>query len=310
MALKPYDVLVPGHYFCDVVFTGLPAFPAPGTEIYCDDVNVVPGGVLNTVVAFKRLGVKVGWLGALGEDFFSRFIQEWAEQEGLDLSLVTQQARPLRRLTVSLSLSNDRAFVTYADTPPGVIELTRQHLADTRCRHLHFSGLVVDERMPALLRECRACGIEVSMDCQHREQTLAQPLVREIISLLDLFLPNAVEAQRLTGTNSSDEAAALLAEFVPLLVIKEGAQGARCWWQGRCYHAPALPGDPVDTTGAGDVFNAAFIAAHLDGADPEVCLRQGTVAGSLSTQGIGGCSNAPDCVALQAALARHAGLFS
>ena len=79
MALKAYDVLVPGHYFCDVVFTGLPAFPAPGTEIYCDDVNVVPGGVLNTVVAFKRLGVKVGWIGALGEDFFSRFIREWAE---------------------------------------------------------------------------------------------------------------------------------------------------------------------------------------------------------------------------------------
>ena len=310
MALKAYDVLVPGHYFCDVVFTGLPAFPAPGTEIYCDDVNVVPGGVLNTVVAFKRLGVKVGWLGALGEDFFSRFIREWAEQEGLDLSLVTRQAQPLRRLTVSLSLSNDRAFVTYADTPPGVIELTRKRLADTHFRHLHFSGLVVDERMPGLLSECRASGIEVSMDCQHREQTLAQPLVREIISQLDMFLPNAVEAQRLTGKDSLDEAATLLAELVPMLVIKDGAQGARCWWQGRCYQAPALPGDPVDTTGAGDVFNAAFIAAHLDGAAPEVCLRQGTVAGSLSTQGYGGCSSAPDRDALLAALARHAALFS
>ena len=310
MALKAYEVLVPGHYFCDIVFTGLPAFPAPGTEIYCDDVNVVPGGVLNTVVAFKRLGVKVGWIGALGEDFFSRFIREWAEQEGLDLSLVTRQPQPLRRLTVSLSLSNDRAFVTYADTPPGVIELTRQRLADTHFRHLHFSGLVVDERMPALLRECRASGIEVSMDCQHREQTLTQPLVREIISQLDLFLPNAVEAQRLTGEDSVEEAAVLLAELVPLLVVKDGAQGARCWWQGRCYHAPALPCNPIDTTGAGDVFNAAFIAAHLDGAAPEVCLRQGTVAGSLSTQGYGGCSSAPDRMALQAALTHHAGLFS
>ncbi len=310
MALKACDVLVPGHYFCDVVFTGLPAFPAPGTEIYCDDVNVVPGGVLNTVVAFKRLGVKVGWLGALGEDFFSRFIREWAEQEGLDLSLVTQDGQPLRRLTVSLSLSSDRAFVTYADTPPGVFELTRQRLADTHCRHLHFSGLVVDERMPALLRECRDRGIEVSMDCQHREQTLAQPLVREILGQLDMFLPNAVEAQRLTGKESVNEAAALLAELVPLLVIKDGAQGAQCWWRGRCYHAPALPCDPVDTTGAGDVFNAAFIAAHLDGATPEVCLRHGTVAGSLSTQGYGGCSAAPDRVALQTALTRHAAFFS
>ena len=310
MALDGYDVLVPGHYFCDVVFTGMPSFPAPGTEVYCDAVNVVPGGVLNTVVALKRLGVRTGWAGALGDDFFSRHIRNWAEQEGLDLSLVTQLERPLQRLTVSLSLSTDRAFVTYVDPPPDVIELALPRLADRRIRHLHFSGLVVDERMPALLRECRARGIEVSMDCQHREETLAQPLVREIVRGLDLFLPNAVEAQRLTGESSTAAAAALLAGLVPTLVIKDGADGAQCWWSGGHAHAPALPCDPVDTTGAGDVFNAAFLAAHLAGAGPEQCLRHGVVAGSLSTQGIGGCSAAPERAGLEAALARHAALFA
>jgi len=309
MALAGYDVLVPGHYFCDVVFTGLPAFPAPGTEIYCDDVNVAPGGVLNTVVALKRLGVKTGWTSALGDDFFSRYVREWAGREGLDLALVTQQAKPLRRLTVSLSLATDRAFVTFADAMPNLVTLARQRLADTRFRHLHFGGLVVDERMPALLRECRARGIEVSMDCQHREQTLAQPLVREIIRRLDLFLPNAVEAQRLTGTRCMAAAAALLADLVPLLVIKDGERGAHGWWKGRHAHAPALPCAPVDTTGAGDVFNAAFIAAHLAGEGPKQCLRHGVVAGSLSTQGIGGCSTAPDRSGLTAALAAHAKLF-
>lgn len=310
MALKEYDVLIPGHYFCDVVFTGLPAFPAPGTEIYCEDVNVVPGGMLNTVVAMKRLGVKVGWAGVLGSDFFSSFIRAWAEEEGLDLSLVTQSGEPLRRLTVSLSLSTDRAFVTYADQPPAIVELARKSLVSTHLRHLHFSGLVVDERMPSLLRDCRERGIEVSMDCQHREQTLAQPLVREIISRLDVFMPNAVEAQRLTGQADSNAAAAQLRELAPLLIIKDGAQGARCWWDGGHSHAPALPCDPVDTTGAGDVFNAAFISASLAGATPAECLRHGVVAGSLSTQGFGGCSAAPDRAALQAALARHDNLYS
>lgn len=310
MALNEYDVLAPGDYFCDVIFTGMPRFPTLGSEIYCEGVSVVPGGMLNTVVAMKRLGLRVGWAGALGNDFFSRFIREWAEQEGLDLSLVASLDEPFRRVTVSLPLDAERAFVTFVDPAPNVVKLTRRCLSGIRVRHLHFSGLVVDDRLPALLRDCRAGGIEVSMDCQHREQSLAEPLLREILGLLDLFMPNGAEARRLTGTASTDEAAAVLRELAPALVIKEGAAGARCWQGGRCYHAPALPVSVVDTTGAGDVFNAAFIGARLAGAPTAECLRQGTVAGSLSTQAAGGGASAPDRQALKRALARHTRRFA
>lgn len=310
MALKEYDVLAPGNYFCDVIFTGMPRFPSLGTEIYCEDLSVAPGGMLNTVVAMKRLGLRVGWAGALGNDFFSRFIREWAEEEGLDLSLVSSLDEPFRSLTVSLPLKVERAFVTFSDPTPDIVELARQQLSNVRTRHLHFSGLVVDERLPALLRECRNRGIEVSMDCQHREQTLEEPLLREILGLLDLFMPNDAEARRLTGMAATDEAAALLRELVPALVIKEGAAGARCWMGGQCFHAPALPVAVVDTTGAGDVFNAAFIAARLAGVPAEACLQQGTVAGSLSTQAAGGGASAPDRIALRQAMARHADLFA
>ncbi len=297
-----YDVLVPGHYFCDVVFTGLPAFPALGKEIYCQDLNVVPGGMLNTVIAMKRLGVRVGWAGTLGNDFFSQYIREQVEREDLDLSLVSSVDRPLRRVTVCLPFASERAFVTYADPVPDIVALARRHLQETRFRHLHFSGLLVDRRMPALLDECRARGIEVSMDCQHREETLAQTLVRDIISRLDIFMPNAMEARRLSAEVELTQAADCLAELVPLLVIKDGAQGAHCRHEGMHYHAAALSCDPVDTTGAGDVFNAAFIAARLAGAGPETCLQHGTAAGSLSTLGTGGCSTAPDMSELLAAL--------
>lgn len=304
-----YDVLVPGNYFCDVIFTGMPSFPELGTEIYCQDLHVVPGGMLNTVVAMKRLGLRVGWAGALGCDFFSRFIREWAIAEGLSLDLVSQGDAPLRRVTVALPLHGERAFVSYVDPAPDPVELARRHVKKQRIRHLHFSGLVVDGRLPDLLRECKADAVEVSMDCQHREQTLEDPLVREILGLLDLFMPNAVEARRLTGRADVDGAAQDLGKIVPTLVIKEGERGARCWRGGRCYHAPALPVTVTDTTGAGDVFNAAFIAAHLAGADPLVCLQQGTVAGSLSTQMAGGANSAPDRAALQAALVLHPELF-
>lgn len=305
-----YDVLVPGNYFCDVIFTGMPSFPELGAEIYCQDLHVVPGGMLNTVVTMKRLGLRVGWAGALGKDFFSRFIREWANGEGLCMDLVSRRDEPLRRVTVALPLHSERAFVSYVDPAPDPVELAQVHLKEQSIRHLHFSGLVVDERLPDLLRDCKDRGVEVSMDCQHREQTLEDPLVSEILGLLDLFMPNAVEARKLTGAADVDNAAHELGQIVPTLVIKEGEHGARCWQGGRCFHSPALPVTVTDTTGAGDVFNAAFIAAHLAGADLAVCLQQGTVAGSLSTQMAGGANSAPDRSALQAAMVLHSEMFA
>ncbi len=303
------DVLVPGNYFCDVIFTGLPSFPAPGTEIYCQDLQVVPGGMLNTVVAMKRLGLRVGWAGILGNDFFSRFVREWATKEGLCLNLVAERKAPLRRVTVALPYASERAFVSFVDPAPDPVDLAMMHIESRRIRHLHFSGLVIDTRLPDLLRKCKARGAEVSMDCQHREQRLEDPLVSEILGLLDVFMPNAAEAMRLTGKTDVEGAADKLGKIVPLLVIKEGECGARCWQGGHCFHSPALPVNVTDTTGAGDVFNAAFIAAHLAGAAPEACLQQGVVAGSLSVQGAGGADSAPDTLALQAALQRHTEMF-
>jgi sugar/nucleoside kinase (ribokinase family) len=57
-----YDILMAGNYFCDLIFSGLPAFPTLGTEVYTQNLTVVPGGILNTLVALRRLGMNVGWI--------------------------------------------------------------------------------------------------------------------------------------------------------------------------------------------------------------------------------------------------------
>lgn len=302
MAVASYDILIPGHYFCDIIFTGIPGFPALGTELFTKGLSVVPGGVMNTVVGLTRLGVQVGWLSTLGDDFFSQFVAGIARLEGVDLSQVAFSGQSLKRVTVVMSYPHDRAFVTYVDKAPDLIPRLYQALETMSFRHLHYTGLQVDERIPDLIHACHAKGITVSMDCQHREQTLAEPLVRSIVSSLDLFLPNAVEAQRLTQTTTLDEAASLLRELVPYLVIKDGQHGAHAWINGRYFHAPAIEVDPVDTTGAGDIFNAGFLTAWLQTNSPTECLRWGNIAGGLSLRGYGGYSTAPKMAELQAYL--------
>jgi sugar/nucleoside kinase (ribokinase family) len=300
MALNAYDILIPGHYFCDIIFSGIPGFPALGTELFTQGLTVVPGGIMNTAVSLKRLGVNVGWIGTFGNDFFSRFVLETARHQELDLSLVDTVDRAFKRVTVSLSYQDDRSFISYVDPRIDLMPRLFNALETALFKHLHFTGLVLDKRIIELIQVCHAKGIRVSMDCQHRDETMESPLVHEVIRNLDIFMPNAIEAQRLTGKNSVKEAASLLCDIVPYLVVKDGENGAHCWLDGQPSYAEAISVTEVfDTTGAGDVFNAGFLAAYLQSKLPETCLRWGNIAGGLSLRGYGGYTTAPTLTELE-----------
>ncbi len=291
--MPAFDIVVPGHYFCDIIFTGLADFPKLGTELYSQGFSLVPGGgALNTAIALRRLGVNVGWAGALGNDFFSELVKRHIESEHLETSLVMHLDKPLRRVTVALSYPNDRAFVSYIDPPPPEIDLLRSIPDDVHCKLIHFSGLTIHEDLPALLDFHHRRGTQISMDCQHREETLDHPLVRDILSRLDFFMPNASEIQQLTRTDNLSEALEILSGIIPCVVVKNGAQGATAHCGGITYHDSATNVTPIDTTGAGDVFNAGFLAAHLAGNSVTDCLRWGNFCGGQSTLGFGS-SSAP-----------------
>lgn len=291
--MKRYDILIPGNYSCDMVFREIDGYPELGKNLYSQHFDIVPGGITNTVFALQRLGTKVGWLTEAGNDLFSRFIIGQAELEGVDTSLIDRREESMRRITVALSYPEDRGFVSYVEHEPDVIDLALRHGNDVEYGHIHFARLHVDPRMPDLLRRRRERGVFISSDCQHHEHTLDDDLVREILSLVDLFIPNGKEAQELTGRDSLEDAARTLNDIVPNLIVKEGGEGAHAWYDGKHVYQEALDLTPRDTTGAGDVFNAGVLAAHIAGHDFKTCLRWGVVAGGLATQGPGGTATAP-----------------
>ncbi|PJF41315.1 MAG: sugar kinase, partial [Candidatus Thermofonsia Clade 1 bacterium] len=139
------------------------------------------------------------------------------------------------------------------------------------------------------MEACRERGIPVSMDCQYREGiTLQTEGVRAALERLDIFMPNRREARQLTGCEDIHEMLAALAVLVPLVVIKDGANGAYARQSETVYHAPALSlPHIVDTTGSGDVFNAGFLAALMAGKDVPEALQWGNFCGGMATQAYG-----------------------
>ncbi len=292
-----YDVLMFANYFCDLIFTGLPEMPPLGTEVYGTQFDMVPGGAFTTALALHRLGLCTGWACDFGNDLFSRFVLDLAQQHGLDGSLFRVHDKPLRSVSVSMSFPHDRAFVSYIDAyePIPPIPLVEQY----RPRCVLIPALSFCRGDIELAEAAHRHHCVVFMDCQHTAATLDTPGLAEMLRRLDIFAPNKSEALQITGEASVERAAARLAELAPLVVVKLGAAGALVQEGQKALHVPAIPVRAIETTGAGDCFNAGFLYGYLHGQSLETCLRCGNICGGMSTTARGGATAAPTAAEVQ-----------
>jgi sugar/nucleoside kinase (ribokinase family) len=290
--MPKYDILLWGMYFCDLIFTDLPEVPRLGTELFSSSFKLTPGGPFSTTVAMRRLGLNVGWMCDFGDDLFSRYILEAAQREDLDNSLFQHHPFPVQRVSAVFSMSNDRGFISFMDDieQTSAIPVLAEH--HPRCLflpHLHYGDTYTDLFATARQNECI-----IFMDCQSTEATLDTPGIEAALRAVDIFAPNETEALQLTGAATIEQALNRLAEFTPLVIIKLGAAGAMARSNGEVVRVPAIPVPAVDTTGAGDCFNAGFLYGYLRRNAPlDTCLQFGNICGGLSTTAVGGTTAAP-----------------
>jgi sugar/nucleoside kinase (ribokinase family) len=281
-----YDVIHIGPYFCDLIITGLEELPQLGNEIYGTEMQMSPGGAFNTTYALSRMGLKTGWMTDFGTDFFSQFVLEKIKELGIDPTFFRIHAHNQCALSVSFSYSHERGFISYTDSsePWDLLSILREH----RPRSVLLGGLEYSEAFVEFAKAAHAMGSKLVMDCQARDVTLKTPGITEALGIMDVFLPNQSEAQRLTGIDDTHAAARVLSRLAPLVVVKLGAEGALAAWGDETVHVPAIHIQHVaDTTGAGDSFNAGFLYAYLKGKTIEECLKYGNILGGVCVTGLG-----------------------
>jgi ribokinase len=186
---------------------------------------------------------------------------------------------------------DDRAILTLPGTIPALrpADVTDELLG--RTRHLHVSSLFLQPALAGglgdILARARDRGVTTSLDTNWDPSGEWAGVV-ELLARTDVFLPNTAELLAVTGRSTVEDAAALLTDGGTTVVLKDGARGGRAWWPGGECTAPARPVTVVDTTGAGDSFNAGFLAGRAAGLDVREALSWAVAAGSLSTRASGG----------------------
>ncbi|MFU8854393.1 carbohydrate kinase family protein [Micromonospora sp. SL1-18] len=290
------DLLVVGDANPDLVLRG-DVVPRWGqAEQLLDAAELVLGGsAAITATGAAHLGVRVKLLAAVGDDLYGTFVREALTARGVDTSGLRVVAEPTG-LSVILS-THDRTILTL----PGAIGALRASDVDLAgVRHLHVASYFLQPRLaaelPDLFARARSLGITTSLDTNW-DPAGRWDGVRDVLAYTDVFLPNEVELTAITGIEDARAAATALGTTV---VLKAGAAGAQAWWPGGSCSAPGLAVEVVDTTGAGDSFNAGFLAGFLAGQPIERCVAMAATAGSLSTRAAGGTAAQPTLATLLA----------
>ena len=176
---------------------------------------------------------------------------------------------------------------------------------------MHVSSFYLQEALrpgvEKLFRDARAAGLTTSLDPGFDPSERWDPDLIETLRSVDVFFPNEVELRGLTGSDDPEEAVRRLQKGSTRVqvVAKLGARGAMAIdGGGRPVHVPAPRVDVVDTTGAGDSFDAGFLHAWLGGAELTDCLRLGAACGGLSTRGLGGTATQADLAEARALMGR------
>jgi len=286
----PSRAHVIGPVCLDLVFSGLSGPPRPGTEVRAAYLGISPGGVANVAIALARLGLDVALSAVFADDAFGHYLWSSLLDEGVDLTYSVQLAGWNTPVTGSLAFAREREMVTYEEVPPVTAEslLPEGYQADAFVVSLAHAD-------PSWLAGLHRLAPLVFADMAWDDERLASSRLGESLAAVDVFMPNAAEALACTRCETIEQAAAQLASGGPLVVVKDGAGGSLAVAPGASQplRVPAVVVDALDTTGAGDVFDAGFVYGSLAGWPVAQRLRFANLCASESVKLIGGSLAAP-----------------
>ncbi len=309
--MPKFDVSVVGELNLDLILSGLPAELEVEREHLASDLTITLG---SSSAIFTHnlalLGNRVGFSSAIGSDALGEMALQFLRDSGADVSGVRKFGGKLTGLTTILPTGSHRYILTYPGTMFDMqfLDLDLAYILDAS--HLHLSSYYLHRalrpQIPELFGAAKQAGLTTSLDTNDDPTDMWADDLQQVLRFVDVLLPNEREASKIAHTDDPEKAIEILAQQVPLLVVKRGKAGAVARRGNERFRAPALSVDAVDSVGAGDSFDAGFIHRLIRGFRIEECLKFASLAGALSTTRSGGIAAFRDAEHREGFLRGHA----
>ena len=295
---KKWDVYVYGDVNIDLVVPGVESLPPFGSEV---DVPVmetfVGGGAALFTLGLAKLGMTPVFQGSIGKDMYGAYIRGLFRELGVDDSLLLDSDTQKTGISISFTTQKDRCFLTYRGTNEGLslkyMDLSKVSYA----KHVHVTGYAGrsnhEEYLDVLKRIHEMGDVTVSFDVGWDTTEEWYEGIFDLLPMIDVLFMNETECQHYTRCEDIEAGARRLAEKAGMAVIKLGKRGALAVKDGEVFAAPTYKVNVVDTTGAGDSFNAGFVYGFVSGLPVGECLKRGNGCGSLSATMLGGNTGFP-----------------
>lgn len=294
--MRKYDIVTFGDLCVDFLMSGENVVPEFGqVEKIVEDYFLEMGGSCSIFACqAAKLGLKVAILGKVGKDQFGELILSRMQESGVDTRYVDVDPNLKTGCGIALCQPDgDRAIMTYMGT---INVLTEGDVKDDwlgLARHLHHGSYYLHTGLrpgiPSIFRRAKAMGLTISLDTNWDPEERWGEGLEEVIGLVDVFLPNEVEVLRIAKVENLEAAIHHLHQLgTGVIAVKQGAKGAVVSDGSAMVSCTVTPVSGGDSVGAGDSFDAGFLAGWLQGLPLEQSLKIGCACGRSVASQIGG----------------------
>lgn len=294
-----HKICIVGELNVDFIVRGEDLTPQWNTEKIIDSCQLALGSSSAiTACILAGLGAEVRFVSIIGDDEFGRFSLRELERMNVNTEYVIVREELQTGCTVSLSTAQDRALLTAMGT---IGDVRPEHVPQAcwnDAHHLHFGSYFLQHGMRPhwhqLFAEAQAAGLSTSFDLGwdpaghwHSEA------IQELLKSTTLFMPSEVELMHMMDSSSLDQALAGLPQERGIVAVKRGSKGALMSEGDTLLEVPPFNVKPVDTTGAGDSFNAGMIFGWQEGYRGEELLTFANACGAMAVTRVGGTGTPP-----------------
>lgn len=251
------------------------------------------GSAANTAIALGQQHLRTAFCGRVGSDENGRWIQEKMRTAGVDISSM-QYGESTGYVISIIDENSERTMLSYRGASAIPLEFTpelQQILQNTKLLLVSGYSLMHADQAGfslAAAKETRMAGGLTALDPSPVIGQIDADILEKMLALADIILPNKSELEMITGMEDVAEGVLHLLSRVPCVALKLGSEGSMAairkgfvspmgivFPADVLLRASAIPVTAVDTTGAGDAFNAGFIASMFQRTDPQKWIEHG-----------------------------------